>query len=76
LEARFVVIPHNHSEPVAGDTWAVLVQVVDNAEELASRNPRLFKPFAGLKVHKHEIFFLLFAETETLWSQGTVTRDF
>ncbi len=29
-----------------------------------------------LKVHKHEIFFLLFAETETLWSQGPVTRDF
>jgi hypothetical protein len=30
-----------------------------------------------LKVHKHEIFFLSFlAETETLWSQGPVTRDF
>ena len=30
-----------------------------------------------LKVHKHEIFFLtFFAETETLWSQGCVTRDF
>ena len=30
-----------------------------------------------LKVHKHEIFFLtFFAETETLWSQGPVTRDF
>ncbi len=27
----------------------------------------------NLKVHKHEIFF---AETETLWSQGPVTRDF
>jgi hypothetical protein len=30
-----------------------------------------------LKVHKHEKFFLtFFAETETLWSQGPVTRDF
>ncbi len=30
-----------------------------------------------LKVHKHEIFFLtFFAETETIWSQGPVTRDF
>ncbi len=30
-----------------------------------------------LKVHKHEIFFLIFfAETESLWSQGPVTRDF
>ncbi len=31
----------------------------------------------GLKVHKHEIFFLtFFAETETIWYQGPVTRDF
>jgi hypothetical protein len=30
-----------------------------------------------LKVRKHEHFFLTFyAETETLWSQGPVTRDF
>ncbi len=30
-----------------------------------------------LKVHKHEIFFLtFFAETQTIWSQGPVTRDF
>jgi hypothetical protein len=30
-----------------------------------------------LKVHKHEIFFLtVFAETEIIWSQGPVTRDF
>ncbi len=30
-----------------------------------------------LKVHKHEKFFLtFFAETETLRSQGPVTRDF
>jgi hypothetical protein len=30
-----------------------------------------------LKVHKHEIFFLtFFAETETIWSQGPVPRDF
>ncbi len=30
-----------------------------------------------LKVHTHEIFFLtFFAETETKWSQGPVTRDF
>ncbi len=30
-----------------------------------------------LKVHKHEICFLtFFAETESLWSQGPVTRDF
>jgi hypothetical protein len=31
----------------------------------------------SLKVHKHEnFFFTFFAETETLWSQGLVTRDF
>jgi hypothetical protein len=31
----------------------------------------------GLKVHKHEFFFLtFFAETETIWSQGPVTQDF
>jgi hypothetical protein len=30
-----------------------------------------------LKVHKHEIFyFIFFAETEALWSQGPITRDF
>ena len=30
-----------------------------------------------LKVHEHEIFCLtFFAETQTLWSQGPVTRDF
>jgi hypothetical protein len=30
-----------------------------------------------LKVHKHEIFLCtFFAETESLWSQGPVTRDF
>jgi hypothetical protein len=30
-----------------------------------------------LKVHKHDIFLLdFFAETETIWSQGPVTRDF
>ncbi len=29
-----------------------------------------------LKVHKHEMFFDFFAETETIWSQGPVTRDF
>jgi hypothetical protein len=32
---------------------------------------------SGLKVHKHETFFLtFFAETESIWSQGPVTRDF
>ncbi len=33
---------------------------------------------SDLKVHKHEhfFFFTFFAETETLWSQGPVTRDF
>ena len=37
-----------------------------------------FGPFVEcLKVHKHEIFFVtFFAETETIWSQGPVTRDF
>jgi hypothetical protein len=30
-----------------------------------------------LKVHKHEMFLnTFFAETETIWSQGPVTRDF
>ncbi len=30
-----------------------------------------------LKVHKHEIFKIpIFAETESLWPQGPVTRDF
>jgi hypothetical protein len=28
-----------------------------------------------LKAHKHEIFLYFFAETESLWSQGPVTRD-
>jgi hypothetical protein len=32
---------------------------------------------SSLKVHKHEIFFgTIFAETESIWSQGPVTRDF
>jgi hypothetical protein len=35
-----------------------------------------FKNRCSLKVHKHEILFEFFAETETLWSQGPVTRDF
>ena len=31
----------------------------------------------ALKVHKHEFFLnTFFAETESLWSQGSVTRDF
>ncbi len=35
------------------------------------------KAGAFLKVHKHEIFLNTFiAETETIWSQGPVTRDF
>ncbi len=29
-----------------------------------------------LKVHKHDFFNTFFAETETIWSQGLVTRDF
>jgi hypothetical protein len=28
------------------------------------------------KVHKHDIFLIFLAETETLWSQGPVTQDF
>ncbi len=28
------------------------------------------------KAHKHEFFFTFLAETQTLWSQGPVTRDF
>jgi hypothetical protein len=40
--------------------------------------PHLPLPAArDLKVHKHEIFFFyFFAENESLWSQGPVTRDF
>ena len=39
--------------------------------------PKIHLAICSLKVHKHEIFFLtFFAETETLWSQGPVTRDF
>jgi hypothetical protein len=39
--------------------------------------PQLFYSFSFLKVHKHEIFLnTFFAETETIWSQGPVTRDF
>jgi hypothetical protein len=40
--------------------------------------PISWNRFLGsLKVHKHEICFLtFFAETESLWSQGPVTRDF
>jgi hypothetical protein len=34
-------------------------------------------PDGTLKVHKHEIFLnTFFAETEIIWSQGPVTRDF
>ncbi len=34
-------------------------------------------PESTLKVHKHEIFCVtFFAEIETIWSQGPVTRDF
>jgi hypothetical protein len=42
------------------------------------RGEDLMSFFKGrLKVHKHEKFFLtFFAETESLWSQGPVTRDF
>ncbi len=29
-----------------------------------------------LKVHKYNLFKYFFAETESLWSQGAVTRDF
>jgi hypothetical protein len=33
--------------------------------------------YGTLKVHKHETFvWTFFAETETIWSQGPVTRDF
>ncbi len=36
-----------------------------------------YKHIHYLKVHKQEIFFnTFFAETETIWSQGPVTRDF
>jgi len=39
--------------------------------------PTSQKILKTLKVHKHEnFFFTFFAETETLWSQGPVTRDF
>jgi hypothetical protein len=35
------------------------------------------KKHLSLKVHKHEIFLnTFFAETDTLWFQGPVTRDF
>ncbi len=37
---------------------------------------RTFSYLYDLKVHKHDIFFTFFAETETFWSQGPVTRDF
>ena len=38
--------------------------------------PALLASLLWLKVHKHEIFCDFFAETETIWSQGPVTRDF
>ena len=45
----------------------------DKSQNTSALNLR----FLWLKVHKHEIFFLtFFAETETIWSQGPVTRDF
>ena len=41
------------------------------------KNISASREIGPLKVHKHENFFLtFFAETETLWSQGPVTRDF
>jgi hypothetical protein len=33
------------------------------------------KAHYDLKLHKHEIYLILFAKTESLWSQGPVTRD-
>jgi hypothetical protein len=38
---------------------------------LASNTVRI-----ALKVHKHEFLYTFLAETETLWSQGPITRDF
>ncbi len=47
------------------------IERVKNLEEMKGRKNK------GLKVHKHENFFVtFFAETETIWSQGPVTRDF
>ncbi len=48
-------------------------------KELAKRNLHFQQglPVPTLKVHKHEIFLnTFFAETETIWSQEPVTRDF
>ncbi len=46
------------------------------AHRTLSFKKSLFKNLC-LKVHNHEIFFLtFFSETETIWSQGPVTRDF
>jgi hypothetical protein len=40
-------------------------------------HPLTYEGVLPLKVHKHEIFFFdFFEETETLWSQVNVTRDF
>jgi hypothetical protein len=43
-------------------------------EKIVVIAPTYTRKSGGLKVHKHEIFFLtFFAETESFWSQGPVT---
>jgi hypothetical protein len=50
------------------------LQENNNGEDSVLHIELLHSP---LKVHKHEIsFYTFFAETETIWSQGPVTRDF
>jgi hypothetical protein len=64
---------------------AITLQIITSLKEASRNSPwdihqlkgTLLSLINSLKVHKHEIFFLtFFAETETLWSQGPVTRDF
>ncbi len=57
-------------------TWFSCLEFFLNGFSLDWVTVEMFSPLR-LKVHKHEIFLnTFFAETETIWSQGPVTRDF
>ncbi len=60
---------------LASEPWFRVFSKDANSTDKLMKLNVLF--FCGLlKVHKHEFFFDFFAETETIWSQGPVTRDF
>jgi hypothetical protein len=50
--------------------------VLRGSNHILNSHPITNALWASLKVHKHDIFLKFFAEAESLWSQGPVTRDF